>query len=317
MPTRISSAVVALAWAGAAFTAQDPAKGMTLTQDKTQLLAALNGKPVLRYKFAEVPFKPYVQELYSPGGVNILRDAPADHLHHHALMYAMSVNGIDFWAETPNAGTQVHQAFAATWTDGGTRARFWETLAWIDPAAKKRVLDEARTIAVVKPAALDAVILSWVSEFSVPEGLAEATLSGSHYHGLGLRFPVSMDAGGEFRNSAGIKGEVFRGEERLVPADWCAYTAKAEGKEVTVAMFGLPANVRAPTLWFAMSGPFAYLSATIGLYKEPLKIQRGKPLVLAYGVAVWDGRPDDATIAMTCARWVARMQRPSAAEAAK
>ncbi len=314
MRTRFGSTVIALACAGGAFAAQDPAKGMTLAQGTTQLLAALDGKPVLRYSFAGVPFKPYVQELYTPNGVNILRDAPADHLHHHALMYAMNVNGIDFWGEAAGAGTQAHRAFASTTTDGAARARFQEKLAWIDPAANKAVLDETRTITIVRPEALNATILSWVSEFSVPEGAEEATLSGSHYHGLGMRFPVSMDTGGEFRNSAGVKGEVYRGEERLAPAAWCAYTAKAGDKEVTVAMFGSPRNVRSPTLWFVMSAPFAYLSATTGLYKEPLKVERGTPLVLAYGVAVWDGRPDDATLAMTYERWVARMQRAAADE---
>ncbi|HAK97455.1 MAG TPA: hypothetical protein DCM87_21320 [Planctomycetes bacterium] len=312
MRTRICSAVIAAACAAGICAAQDPAKGMTLAQEKTQLLAALDGTPVLRYRFAEVPFKPYVQELYTPDGVNILRDAPSDHLHHHALMYAMNVNGIDFWGEAAGAGTQAHRAFVSTSADGAARARFQETLAWIDPATTKAVLDETRTITVLRPEALRATIVSWVSEFSVPEGATQAALSGSHYHGLGMRFAVSMDSGGEFRNSAGTRGEVYRGEERLAPADWCAYTAKAGDKVVTAAMFGLPRNVRSPTLWFIMSAPFAYLSATMGLYKEPLTIERGKPLVLTYGVAVWDGRPDDATIAMTYARWVARMQRAAA-----
>ncbi|MHC4656117.1 MAG: DUF6807 family protein, partial [Planctomycetota bacterium] len=58
-----------------------------------------------------VPFKPYVQQLFSPAGVNILRDAPADHLHHHALMFAVKVNGVNFWEETPTAGKQLHKFF--------------------------------------------------------------------------------------------------------------------------------------------------------------------------------------------------------------
>ena len=41
-------------------------------------------------------FKPYVRELYSLNGVNLLRDAPADHLHHHGLMYTIRVNDLNF-----------------------------------------------------------------------------------------------------------------------------------------------------------------------------------------------------------------------------
>lgn len=306
---RIVRIAVGLAFAPCVFAAEP--KAMSVTPEKEALLVAYDGKPVLRYRFEGVPFKPYVKELCTPGGINILRDAPADHLHHHALMYAMDVDGIDFWGEAATAGKEKHLSFGAASAEGG-RARLQEKLAWVDPAANKTLLLETRTLTAVRPEAINATILSWVSEFSVPEDRESATLTGSHYHGLGMRFPVSMDAGGEFRNSAGIKGEVYRGEERLGRAAWCAYTAQADGTQVTVAMFDHPENVRSPATWFMMSAPFAYLSATIALYKEPLKLERGKTLVLKYGVAVWDGRPDDATIGQTCARWVARMQRPAA-----
>ncbi len=307
---RIVFIAVVLAFAPRAFAAEPQA--MSVAAEKETLAVMHDGKPVLRYRFEGVPFKPYVKELYTPGGINILRDAPADHLHHHALMYAMNVDGVDFWGEEATAGKQTHLSFGATSNEGRGRARVQEKLAWVDPARKQTLLLETRTLTAVKPEAINATILSWVSEFSLPEGRESATLTGSHYHGLGMRFPVSMDTGGEFRNSAGVKGEVYRGEERLGRAAWCAYTAKADGKAVTVAMFDHPENVRAPATWFMMSAPFAYLSATIALYKEPLKLERGKTLVLKYGVAVWDGRPDDAMIGQTCARWVARMQRPAA-----
>ena len=85
------------------------------------------------------------------------------------------------------------------------------------------------------------------------------TLSGSHYFGLGMRFVRSMD-GGEFFNADGKEGTIFRGEERLVRSNWCAYTAAIDGKPVTVAMLGHPDNPRHPTTWFTMAKPFAYLS---------------------------------------------------------
>ena len=46
------------------------------------------------YSFAPHKFKPYVQQLCTFRGENVLRDAPRDHLHHHGLMYAIKVNGI-------------------------------------------------------------------------------------------------------------------------------------------------------------------------------------------------------------------------------
>jgi hypothetical protein len=130
------------------------------------------------------------------------------------------------------------------------------------------------------------------------------TLSGSHYFGLGLRFLKSMDTGGQFCNSEGKAGELVRGTERIVRADWCAYTAKANGKIVTVAMFGHPDNLRHPTHWFTMTQSFAYLSATLNLYREPLKVMSDKPLILRYGVAVWDNRVENEQIEKVYKWWV-------------
>lgn len=45
----------------------------------------------------------------------------------------------------------------------------------------------------------------------------------------------------------------------------------------------------APALWFTMKEHFAYLSATINLWREPLDVTPDQPLVLRYGAALWDG----------------------------
>lgn len=55
-------------------------------------------------------------------------------------------------------------------------------------------------------------------------------------------------------------------------------------------MFDHPDNERHPATWFTMDEPFAYLSVTLGLHKEQLKVTASKPLVVRYGVAMWDGQ---------------------------
>jgi hypothetical protein len=79
----------------------------------------------------------------------------------------------------------------------------------------------------------------------------------------------------------------------------------ADGKPVTVAMFDYPKNFRHPATWFTMEKPFAYLCATLDLSKEPFEIQQGKPLLLRYGVALWDGAPEPAEIEKLYQKWVA------------
>ena len=280
---------------------------MRITTEENIISVYTGDSILLRYHYRDVPFKPYVQQLFSPRGVNVLRDAPADHLHHHALMFAVAVDGVNFWEEQQAPGRQVHQSLAEVKI--GKRndvpdAGFTEQLNWVNPRSQELLLKESRIIEVCPLNDPKATLLNWQSTLAVPSGKESVTLTGSHYFGLGMRFLKSMDTGGQFRNAEGKTGDVVRGDERLVRARWCAYTAEANGKPVTVAMFGHPDNLRHPTLWFTMTKPFAYLSATLNLHREPLKVTSDKPLVLRYTVAVWDNRVENEEIENVYNWWV-------------
>jgi len=127
------------------------------------------------------------------------------------------------------------------------------------------------------PRDFGATLVEWHSRLQTPPGKDTAVLTGGHYFGLGMRFLESMD-GGRFFNADDKQGEIVRGDERLTPVKWCAYTAKADGKPVTVAVFDHPDNLRHPAKIFTMTKPFAYLSATRNEWKEPIKVAAGKPL---------------------------------------
>ena len=64
--------------------------------------------PVMTYRFAGAP-KPYVKELFTPAGVQVLLDSPADHIHHRGLMFAVAIDGVNFWEESTTSGRQVSQ----------------------------------------------------------------------------------------------------------------------------------------------------------------------------------------------------------------
>jgi hypothetical protein len=278
-----------------------------INMDANTLSVNQGQRNLLCYRYGDVPFKPYVQQLYSPGGINVLRDAPHDHLHHHALMYAVAVDGLNFWEEQNASGRQQHKRFGdmkIDQNDDGSQAGFVEQIDWINPRSRELLLSEQRAIKVSRLDDVKATLLSWNSNFSVPKGKKSITLTGSHYFGLGMRFLESMDTGGEFQNAAGRTGDTVRGTERITRADWCAYTAEADGKPVTVAIFGHPENQRHPTHWFTMAAPFVYMAATLNLYKEPLEVTSEKPLVLQYAVAVWDGQIDKSKIEKVYSLWV-------------
>jgi hypothetical protein len=279
--------------------AQSPTGPVRAVTGPNTVIIAAGDQPILKYRYGEVPFKPYAQEFLTPMGVNILRDAPHDHLHHHALMFAVGVNKVSFWGELPDSGFQRHVAFEDTpviEAGGLSWAGLTEKLQWQLPNDGAVVLNETRRVYATRDDTAKASLVLWDSELSVPAGTESVTLTGDHYYGLGMRFLVSMDKGGEFFNSTGAFGDIVRGDERLSPAEWCAYTAEADGKRVTVVLFDCPSNPRYPALWFTMQTSFAYLSATRNLWKEPMEVKAGQPVRFRHAIALWDGKVDAASI---------------------
>ena len=278
--------------------------------DGNSVSVLLGEESLLRYRYEGVPFKPYLKELRTPKGLNVLLDAPHDHLHHHALMFAVAVDGVNFWEETPTAGRQVQTSLVTEVLHGErpeqSSAGLEERLDWVDSGGK-RLLSERREIDCRRLPGSGATMLTWRSQLYAPDGVPSVTLTGSHYFGLGMRFIRAMDERGTFRNADNQPGTVFRGEERLVRSEWCAYTGQVAGEDVTVAMFGHPDNPRHPTTWFTMAKPFAYLSATLGLHEKPLEIVEGKPLKLRYAVVLWDRAVESEEIDGMYQQW----QKPS------
>jgi hypothetical protein len=278
----------------------DPLPGTEPTYTATDM-----GKPVLEYRYGGDLYKPYVAKLFSPSGVNVLRDQIADHPHHHGLMFAVSVDGVDFWAETKACGREVSNSIHEV-KDGPEvfpHPVSWENqILWVGPNGTLAM--ETRKITTYRRRDLGASLLTWHTRLAASAGTPSIKLSGSHYFGLGMRFVQSMDGADDFFTPAGkAAGETVRGNERLVRGKWCAYAAEVDGKPVTVAMFDHLENVR-PAWWFIMAKPFAYLSATLNLHREPLVVEAGKPLMLTYGVAVWDGKVKAEEIEKLYARWL-------------
>lgn len=246
--------------------------------DSDTVALGTGAPPPVRYRYAGVPFKPYADVVATPDGRNVVREAPADHKHHHGLMFAIKVNGVNFWEETQGCGYQRHGGFSRQ-----TDQLLEERVDWEGPDGGT-LMTETRRLELLSADGQDCTLLSWHALLQAPASAA-ATLGGNHYHGLGMRFVASMDKEARFIHPSGAEGESVRGTERLTPGGWCAVTGPVEGKPVTVAMF----CEHPKTLWFTMNAPFAYMSATLNLHREPLTIPAGQSMALRFGVAVWDG----------------------------
>lgn len=261
------------------------------------------GKVVATYMAEPNPLKPYVKELFTPSGVQVMLDSPPDHVHHHGLMFGIGAGTTDFWAEKPaeKFGKQVPRGNDAHQIGSGID----QTLDWIAPGGKK-VLEEQRKIHVFGGGDGAPNLLTWDCALHPAEGAGPVKLFGSHYFGLGLRLIPDLNGMVKFVFPAGtVPGRIVRGEERLTTATWCAATGEVGGKPVTVAMWEDPRYdkpFRNYKQWFTMPVAFAYLSATLDLEVHPQMLQSW--LIKRYGVAVFDGIADEAAIQKAIDTWM-------------
>ena len=147
-----------------------------------------------------------------------------------------------------------------------SRVTFTQPLDWVAPNGTVS-LHERRTITAFADPKIDApktrvpgadpnkinvTLLTWRSILSVP-GSKAVKLGGSDFSGLGTRFVVSMDGKGQILQLRGPRKQPRRAgtgkaidNKRVTQSKWCAYTATADNKLVTIAMFHHPKNPQPP-----------------------------------------------------------------------
>jgi hypothetical protein len=272
--------------------------------DQGVLEIRYKGQKLLVYAFATNQFKPYVRELYTLRGENVTRDAPPDHLHHHGLMYAVYVNGINFWEERGTPGVQRHVEMpvqsALVDPKGVATAQFLEVIHWLAPTNggapdvfENIVLSESRNLTVTVDEKNQEVALRWGSRFRVGAKAAKVSIHGPNYDGLGIRLPESFNHVAKFQNSADLP-YTAKDTHDVTTGKWTSVSGQMDGHDVMLAMFGHPTNARGETAFYTMLDPFAYLSATQALDKQPLEYAAGDTFNLNYLLTVYsEKKPRD------------------------
>lgn len=271
---------------------------LDLRHEPGVLTLEFKGRPLLVYAFATNQFKPYVRALYTLQGEDVLRDAPADHLHHHGLMYAVRVNDVNFWEERDAPGHEIPVKLVPH-RPGRTRvglptAGFTQVIHWVAhgnaaapdsrPAA---LLVERRTLTLTVDEPRGEVALRWQAGFESGPAAERVKLHGSGYNGLGLRLPAAWDHVARHANS---ENAPYTAEQQwdVTPARWAAVSHAIGGRDITVALFGRPSNP-GDTRFFSMLHPFTYLSVTQNLEKSPQEYARGDRFCVDYLVLVKSG----------------------------
>ena len=270
------------------------AQEIILKQTRDNLEILYNQKRVLLYNFETNKLKPYIKELYTLDGRNILLDAPPDHLHHHGLMYAITVNGINFWEETATSGVEYPVRIYGNRTVANDRLKYAEfnnEIYWIARSnrfaasdVKNAFLIENRKLRLIIDAENDVLMVDWTGNFRVGDFAEKVTLSGTDYHGLGLRFVREFDKVAKHFNPANLPYPTG-GKHDLIETPWAGVYSKLGDKPVTTAMFTHP-DVRGSSVYFCMIDPFAYLSATQGINKKPLVYSKGDNFTVRYLIVV-------------------------------
>ena len=301
-----ATCIYALVLALASCVTAEPTKGHVPSNLGTLVSLNQGEQTFVEYRFSTDDFKPYVQVLRTPSGINVLRDRPYDHLHHRGLMFAVNMNDIEFWGQAWSMGSLGQQVYDPRSLTLDQKAnRLTGDLSWRSLEHNKSIMAEHRTIQLLDTQPIKATLLAWESTFSVPAGQPDAVWRGDHYHGLGMRFAKEMDESDAFFFADDAQTpEHVRGVEFLTRASWAAYHSTSEGQKVTVAVFDSPGNPRYPAFWFTMYKPFSYLSATINSYREPLVIAAGDTARFRYGIAVLDGHKDAEEVQRLYGHWL-------------
>lgn len=319
MKTRLLAPLLLLALAPelpSAGAEAEPGLEIESSQQPSAWTVSWQGKKLLVYSFAAQKFKPYVQELRTIKGDNLLRDAPFDHLHHHALMYGIKVNGINFWEEVAGSGVEkvieTSKPIVSSRDLNGRalpQATFSQVLHWLSPQdaflpnnAPVALLIERRTLVLTVNPEQEEVALEWRAQFEVGPKTNTVTLTGANYHGLGIRFSQELDTLA-VHSLAGTRPDLAANRQDVSPAPWAAVSFDNPGRPATIALAGHPTNARGDATWFSMLTPFAYLSATQGLDKEPLIYHGGDKFELNYLVLVYPDRQPSQTLRTRLQSW--------------
>ncbi len=271
----------------------------------SQIVVKIRGETAVIYQL-DGGWKPYLKEFRDGSGNNVVRDSPPDHRHHHGIMFAVRVDGVNFWEEQEHSGRQEQRRVLPVMEGALAGVRFvsfGQELAWTKPGDPLPLLQETRRLAVCFSEQFGATLADWRSVLTVPQGRDGVVLSGPNYVGLGVRFAASMDRRGLFHNASGQSG--VRGTDG-VEAKWAAYSGPlGRGRVATVAVFG---DAKTPPRWFTLGEPFAYLAATLGLDRKPVRVAANSRLELRYGLAVWNTNPEPPQIQALYDRWQALTQ---------
>ncbi|MBI3462299.1 MAG: PmoA family protein [Planctomycetes bacterium] len=302
------------------------AQGVQMTTDEHGATIKIGGQLFTRYRIDAGP-KPYCWPVIGPTGLPVTRAFPMekvegekqDHPHQRSWWFTHgNVNGIDFWAETPESGRIVHREFLAA-ESGSDAGRLKTRNDWLTPKGQK-VCEDVRELIVHAEgsralSALGSSPSARLADFSVTLKATESPVTfGDTKEGMmGFRVASSMDVdakqGGRIVNSRGQTDELEAGKDRQKhawgkPAEWVDYYGPVGGDVLGIAVLNHPSSFRFPTHWHVREyGLFA--ANPFGLHdftgsdqvNGSHTIPKGESITFRYRIYIHKGDTEEAKVA--------------------
>ena len=250
--------------------------------------------------------KPALWPVIGPTGKAMTRAYPIvdkpeitnDHPHHRSLWFTHgSVNGVNFWAKSPNYGEVVHREFKKleSGTDIGTIVAHNE---WIGPDGK-RVCTEDQTFKFSGDK--DVRVIDATITLNATDGPIK--FKDDKEGSFAIRVPDSMRVdtkqGGQIVNSNGQTDAAAWG----TPANWVDYHGPVDGETVGIAILDHPSNPSHPVRWHVRNyGLFAanpFTRKAFEAAEQPLAIEvpAGESITFHYEIVLHSGDEKGGKIA--------------------
>lgn len=252
------------------------------------------GQPALTYNYGP-QLKPgapenrqrccYVFPLYTPAGVSLLDDFPADHYHHRGVFWSWPIvetggRRYDIWM---NFTAKHRSAKTPSVSIGAKGARLEAENVW---EADGRDIVRERVLLTVFPKQASSreidVELTWEA-LGAPVTLQGSAEKGKSYGGLSVRFAP--------REGTIVRAddEVLRRDEDLNPRRWAELEAVYGGKRAVLRVTSGENNPGAPHQWCLRNYGFigaSFPGRTAAVDRHTL--EPGQPLTLRFRVRVSD-----------------------------
>ncbi|KPK62057.1 MAG: hypothetical protein AMK73_06880 [Planctomycetes bacterium SM23_32] len=295
--------------------AQPPAAdGVRLIQEPGRVSVRIGGDLFTRYLHGQSVPKPCLYPLIGPYGQGVTRAYPqeqvqgdsTDHVHHRSVWVAWGdVNGSDNWSEEDGSGRMVHRYFDAA-EGGAVFGRLAALNDWVDAEGRRLMQDSVQYRFYNVPPSFrlfDLDVTFYASEGDVRFG---DTKEGGI---VSLRVAATMEGArtGRIENSLGATTEA---ETWGRQAAWCDYSGPVGDREVGIAVFDHPSNLRHPTYWHVRdyglmtANPFGLSFFVGGGADGSYVLPAGRHLAFRYRVLVHAGGCREGAVRQKYLEWV-------------